>query len=163
MTIQEKCFRYIGPRASSLISSDECADFGPGLLEELIARDDLCAPEMAIFDLVRRWSAKVQHGSLLLSVLMAQFNNLMFRATASQVPEERNPAAKQICGQYLRLSLLSLRDLMRGVRPSGLVDDAAVRAVFFSLNCSGVTPHPRSCQQKFKSSLFYFVSFSLQQ
>lgn len=65
------------------------------VMVELVRREDLCAPEIAIFDVVHRWVQKD--------------------------PETRSGQAPEIT-KFLRLPLMSLKEIMKVVRPTGLCD-----------------------------------------
>jgi hypothetical protein len=53
---QERCFRFIGTRATLVLQSEAALEVPESVMAELVKREDLCAPEISIFEVVQRWS-----------------------------------------------------------------------------------------------------------
>jgi hypothetical protein len=93
--LKERCFRFIGTRASMVLKSEQALEVPLQVMVDLVRREDLCAPEITIFGVVQRWVAR---------------DDTARRASAMEIT------------RYLRLPLMTLKEIMKIVRPSGLCE-----------------------------------------
>ncbi|XP_035736604.1 BTB/POZ domain-containing protein 9-like [Vespa mandarinia] len=94
--LKKWCYQYVNKHAAEIIHQDSFLQLSPIALNELISRDSFYAPEIDIFLAVQEW-----------------------------IKANPNVDAKEILAQ-VRLSLISLTDLLNVVRPTRLVSSEAI-------------------------------------
>jgi hypothetical protein len=107
---QERCFRFVGVRASLVLKSEAMLEVPEGVMIELVSRDDLCAPEVTIsVDVLTRTEPPTNLSEILIVGQVAIFE-LVQRWVAHSPTRVASAAA---ITAHLRLPLISLRDLMK--------------------------------------------------
>ncbi|XP_013386966.1 BTB/POZ domain-containing protein 9-like isoform X2 [Lingula anatina] len=113
-TLSDTCFHYMDRNAQDIINSEAFLCLSESALCEMLARDSFCAPEVEIFNAVCLWY-------------------------------EKNPncdIAKIM--KNIRLTLMSLQDLLNKVRPKELVSaDAILDAIKFKTEKRDMELHYR--------------------
>nr|XP_050865113.1 BTB/POZ domain-containing protein 9 isoform X2 [Vespula vulgaris] len=94
--LKKWCYQYVNKYAAEIIHHDSFLQLSPTALNELISRDSFYAPEIDIFLAVQEW-----------------------------IKANPDVDAKEILAQ-VRLSLISLTDLLNVVRPTRLVSSEAI-------------------------------------
>ncbi|KAL2737804.1 BTB/POZ domain-containing protein 9 [Vespula squamosa] len=94
--LKKWCYQYVNKYAAEIIHHDSFLQLSPTALNELISRDSFYAPEIDIFLAVQEW-----------------------------IKANPDVDAKEILAQ-VRLSLISLTDLLNIVRPTRLVSSEAI-------------------------------------
>ncbi|KAK2582432.1 hypothetical protein KPH14_004742 [Odynerus spinipes] len=90
------CHEYMDKHAAEIIHNDSFLQLSPAALKELVSRDSFYAPEINIFAAVQEW-----------------------------IFANPDIDAKEVLAQ-VRLSLISITDLLNIVRPTGLISSEAI-------------------------------------